>query len=223
MNGAAGSRGAPVGPSNKFFLLRVEPATSRSSGAPLCSRQLIDLGRHYEIVLVQALDFVRVQLDRAVTPSEADVGVMAFCLGEGADLVDELHGFLEVRECEAALQARALREERPIGRLFEIQLGLVQGHWRNAAATGCADFSGQFARHSDHPHSPIWEAHPIFAAPWQPGRNLHGLFDRDAGYASACIAAAISLTNGFIECTRLGMIAGFIPNLVASVAVMRPT
>ena len=81
MDGAADSPGAPVGPSSKFFLLRVEPATSRSSGAPLCSRQLIDLGRHYEIVLVQALDFVRVQLDRAVTPSEADVRVMPLTFG----------------------------------------------------------------------------------------------------------------------------------------------
>jgi hypothetical protein len=94
MNGAAGSRGAPVGPSSKFFLLRVEPATSRSSGAPLCSRQLIDLGRRNEIVLVQALDLVRAQLDRAVAPAEADVGVVALRLGKGADLVDKLEGFL---------------------------------------------------------------------------------------------------------------------------------
>jgi hypothetical protein len=82
----------------------------------LCSRQLIDLGRHNEIVLVQALDLV--QLDRAVAPAEADVGVVALRLGKGADLVDKLERFLVSGRCDIAVG---------IGRLDQPLFTLISG------------------------------------------------------------------------------------------------
>ena len=101
---------------------------------------------------MQALDLVRVQLDRAVAPTEADVRVMALRLGKGADLVDKLEGFLEVRELEGALDARALREKRPTRRLFEIRLGLVRGHRWNPASAGCARLASEFGGHCNYPN-----------------------------------------------------------------------
>jgi hypothetical protein len=42
----------------------------------------INLGGHDEIVLVQTFDLLRLQRHLRVAPSEADVGVMPFGLGE---------------------------------------------------------------------------------------------------------------------------------------------
>ena len=65
-----------------FLAIRARNPADRDQ-APLCSRQLIDLGRHDEIVLVQALDLVRVQLDSCSSPTtEADAAVMALRLGK---------------------------------------------------------------------------------------------------------------------------------------------
>jgi hypothetical protein len=43
-------------------------------------RHSIDLGCHYEIVLVQPFDLLRAQRHRRVTPAEADVWVMAYSI-----------------------------------------------------------------------------------------------------------------------------------------------
>ena len=43
--------------------------------------QLVDLGRHDEVVFVQSLDLVGVEDDVAVAPSERDIRVMTFLLG----------------------------------------------------------------------------------------------------------------------------------------------
>jgi hypothetical protein len=40
--------------------------------------ELIQLRRHYKVVLVQALDLLRLQRDRRVSPAEADVGMVTF-------------------------------------------------------------------------------------------------------------------------------------------------
>ena len=54
----------------------------RSRGRPRAIEHSVDLARHDEIILVQSLDLLGAQGDGRVTPAEADVGVMAFGLGE---------------------------------------------------------------------------------------------------------------------------------------------
>ena len=44
----------------------------------------VDLRCDDEIVLVQAMDFMRLQRDRDVTPAEADIGVVPFALSQVA-------------------------------------------------------------------------------------------------------------------------------------------
>jgi hypothetical protein len=44
--------------------------------------QPINLARHDEVVLMQSFDLLGAQRDSSITPAEADVRVMAFCLGK---------------------------------------------------------------------------------------------------------------------------------------------
>ena len=53
----------------------------------------VDLARHDEIVLVQSFDFLGAQGDGHLTPAEADVGVMAFGLGEFTDFLNKVECF----------------------------------------------------------------------------------------------------------------------------------
>src|SRR6266403_6209587 len=78
-------------------------ARSRARG------QRVHLGGHDEVVLVQPLDLVRVEDDAAVAPTEADVGVMAFPLGDLGDLLDHGQGGREVGGREGALDRKSTR------------------------------------------------------------------------------------------------------------------
>src|SRR5512144_2982253 len=89
-------------------------------GLALSRRQGVDLGCHDEVVLVQTVDLVRVEFDRATTPAEVHVRVVSLRLGEGADPVDEGQSFGEVPELETALDARPAGIQRPARCLPEI-------------------------------------------------------------------------------------------------------
>src|SRR5258708_39441044 len=65
----------------------------------------VDLARHDEIVFVQSLDLLGAQRDGRATPAETDIGVMAFGLGELADLLHEGKRFPEIAESKCALDA----------------------------------------------------------------------------------------------------------------------
>jgi hypothetical protein len=49
--------------------------------------QPINLARHDEVVLMQFFDLLGAQRDSSITPAEADVRVMAFCLGKLTDIL----------------------------------------------------------------------------------------------------------------------------------------
>jgi hypothetical protein len=76
-----------------------------------------DLARHDEIVLVQSLDLLGTQRDGRVTPAEADVGVMAFGLGELTDFLNKGERFAEIAESKRALDAMGIVSQLPIGSL----------------------------------------------------------------------------------------------------------
>src|SRR5918996_86794 len=103
------------------------------SGRRLGRSETVDLGRHDEVVLVQAFDLVGVQGDGGVAPPEGDVGVMTLVLGERPHPVDEAERILEVPEPEAALDAPAF-QELPTRRLIKKAPGLIFAHRRDAAA-----------------------------------------------------------------------------------------
>src|SRR5262245_3921553 len=81
---AAGGRGVPGCPIN--------PELSRLIA------HAVDLARHDEVVLVQSLDLFGAQGDGRVTPAEADIGVMAFGLGQLADALHEGERLPEIAE-----------------------------------------------------------------------------------------------------------------------------
>src|SRR5436309_2464594 len=103
-------------------------ARSRARG------QRVHLRGHDEVVLVQALDLVRVEDDAAVAPAEGDVRVVARRLGELGDLLDQRQGGGEVRRLEGALDARRPGVERPARRLAEKPLRLGTRERRYPAA-----------------------------------------------------------------------------------------
>jgi len=65
--------------------------------------ELVQLRRHYEVIFVQALDLLRLQRDRGVSPAEADVGVVTFSFGEVANTLRKGKRLGEIFELEGPL------------------------------------------------------------------------------------------------------------------------
>jgi len=60
--------------------------------------QPINLARHDEVVLMQSFDLLGAQRDSRITSAEADVWVMAFCLGKLTDFPKNAERFPEIVE-----------------------------------------------------------------------------------------------------------------------------
>src|SRR5499427_11153063 len=75
--------------------LSIPPELSRLS-RPI--EHAVDLARHDEVVLVQSLDLLGGERHARVTPAEADIGVMAFGLGEFPDPMHEAQSLAEITE-----------------------------------------------------------------------------------------------------------------------------
>jgi hypothetical protein len=58
-------------------------------GSTRAIKHSVDLARHDEIVLVQSLDFLGAQRDGRVTPTEADIRMMAFSFREFTNLLNK--------------------------------------------------------------------------------------------------------------------------------------
>ena len=96
----------------------------------------VDLARRDEIVLVQSFDFLGAQGDGHVTPAEADVGVMAFGLGEFTDFLNKSECFPEIAKSKGPLDAVGIVTQLPIGSLCLEALGFITRERRDAAAPG---------------------------------------------------------------------------------------
>src|SRR5260370_11744100 len=81
-----------------FSLLAVEE-TIRAIEQP------INLARHDEVVLMQSFDLLGAQRDSRITPAEADVRVMAFCLGKLTNFLNKGERFPEMVESNGPLDA----------------------------------------------------------------------------------------------------------------------
>jgi hypothetical protein len=67
--------------------------------------QPINLARHDEVVLMQSFDRLGAQRDSSITPAEADVGVMAFCLCKLTNFLNKAPRFPEIVESNGPLDA----------------------------------------------------------------------------------------------------------------------
>src|SRR5437762_13376018 len=72
----------------------------------------VELGRHDEIVFVQALYLLGAQRHRGIAPAKADVGVMAFGFGERSGLLNKAQRLSEILEPVSPLDAARLVEQR---------------------------------------------------------------------------------------------------------------
>src|SRR5262245_37241558 len=109
----------------------------------------VDLARHDEIVLVQPLDLLGAQGDGRVTPAEADIGVMAFGLGELADPLHEGERLPEIAESKRALDAVGVIAQLPIRSLLLKTYRFFARKRRDAAAARRAGFFREGLGHLD--------------------------------------------------------------------------
>jgi hypothetical protein len=65
-----------------------------------CSQDRIDLGRQDEVIFSQPPDRVGPNVNLDLSPSQADIGVVIFPLGDFAHLIDKLESLSEIRELE---------------------------------------------------------------------------------------------------------------------------
>src|SRR6187200_3428318 len=107
----------------------------------------VDLRRDDKIVLVQPLDFLSAQGDGDIAPTETDIRVMPFGLGELANFLNKSQRFSEIAKSKAALDAVGIINELPIGYLYLQALGFLAREWRNATATRCAYLLGESVDH----------------------------------------------------------------------------
>ena len=77
--------------------------------------ELVQLRRHYEVIFVQALDLLRLQRDRGVSPAEADVGVVTFSFGEVANTLRKGKRLGKILELEGSLDPSILIAYCPCG------------------------------------------------------------------------------------------------------------
>ena len=80
---------------------------------------------HDEVVLVQALYFLRLQRDRRVSPPETNLRMMAFSFRQLANTFYKSEGLRKILELERPLNASILIEYRPFGRIAMILLHLL--------------------------------------------------------------------------------------------------
>src|SRR5579883_655102 len=120
--------------------------TGRSRNRPRLARcETIRFCRHDEVVLMEALDLLRLPGDGGVSPAETDVGVMLLRIGKVAHSPDEVERLLEILEAEAPLDATAVIDQRPARRLGHIGFRFLPAEGRNAALAGCADLAARSA------------------------------------------------------------------------------
>ena len=73
----------------------------------------VRLGGHIEIALCEPIDFVRPEFDLALAPSQIQIWMMAFFLGNGADFIHEGQRLGEVFEGIEAFKVAVFVEYPP--------------------------------------------------------------------------------------------------------------
>jgi hypothetical protein len=116
-----------------------------SGGRP--SEYAVNLGGHDEVVLMQSLDLLRLQIDRGVTPTEADIRMMAFSFREFTNLLNKGKGLPEIAKPEGPLDAVSFLRQLPIRGLCMKELGLLARERRYSPTTGSTGFASKSFGH----------------------------------------------------------------------------
>src|SRR5262249_17439879 len=98
--------------------------------------QTVDLRRHNEIVLVEAIDLLGMQRHRRIAPTKTYVGMVAFGLCKLPQPLYECERVAEVPKTEGPLNPARLVHRHPFRRLGEEGLSFLRRQRRDAAATG---------------------------------------------------------------------------------------
>jgi hypothetical protein len=93
--------------------------------------ELIQLRRHYKVVLVKALDLLRLQRHRYISPAEADVGVVTFSFRQITSAFCESKRLCKVFELERSLDSSTVVAYRPFGCMATVGLHLIFIERRN--------------------------------------------------------------------------------------------
>ena len=92
----------------------------------------IELRRHDEVVLVQALDLLGAQRHRRIAPAERDVGVVHLGFGQLGGTFDKAERLAEILEPVGALDPGRVIGQRPVRRL-----PAILGRSNAAGPKGC--------------------------------------------------------------------------------------
>ena len=109
-------------------------------------RELVDLGRHDEVALGQAIDLVCPQSDLRFAPGQQDVGMMPLLFRDLSHPVHEVERLLEIREGKRAGDVM-LVHHRPLRHLLLDALQFHSLHGRHASAAGNAVLAGKIFWH----------------------------------------------------------------------------
>src|SRR5258706_885504 len=98
-------------------LRRCNISPRRSLGFLLRARQLLQLRCQDEVALGESVHFVCIDAHLDLSPGEADVGMVPFLLGDGADLVHQFERGLEIGKLVGPRQMMAV-DDLPSRHLF---------------------------------------------------------------------------------------------------------
>lgn len=106
-------------------------------------RELVDLGRHDEIALCQAIDLMRPELDLDFAPCEINVRMMPLLFGHSTGEVYKLKRLGEVGEFEFFLNMM-FADNSPAVDLIEQPRQLTASKWWDSALAGHTDLFCEF-------------------------------------------------------------------------------
>ncbi len=127
------------------MISRPSPKTE-SSPNELSTMQAINLGRHNEIALGQAIDLVRPQRDLRLAPRQQNIRMMTLFLGQIPYSVHKLQSLFEIRKTKLAMNVMFLFN-RPLGSLAMQLFQFFSRQWRNPAPAGNALLIGKLFAH----------------------------------------------------------------------------
>src|ERR1700716_3642513 len=111
------------------------------------SEYAVNLGGHDEVVLMQSLDLLGLQRDRRISPTEADIRMMAFSFREFTNLLNKAKRLPEIAKPEAPLDAVSVLRQLPARGLCVKELSLLAREWRYSPATGSTGFASKSFGH----------------------------------------------------------------------------
>jgi hypothetical protein len=122
-------------------------ASETSGGRSSCEIQRIELGRHDEVIAMEATDFVRPQGHRHAAPFGQDGRMMSFFFRHCANSIGKAESVSEIAEPKNSLQSLnpVTLLKHPLGNLGLKLVDLELSHARRVPPAGSTLFFAQYA------------------------------------------------------------------------------